>query len=244
VVPSLGAAAAGGGVLEPDASGIDVAALVDGYRRNFLARGGDIVVAHELLSARHDGRRWTARAGEHEFVADVIVDAAGAWADEVARRCGVDPIGLRPLRRTAALVAAPEHTARWPMVMDVDLGWYAEPEPGGLLVSPMDETASEPCDARPEEVDVALALERVNTALGLDLRHVRRAWAGLRTFSADRDPVAGPDPAQPAFVWLAGQGGSGIKTAPALAEIVVNAISSGAAVPAALDPGRFRSADR
>jgi D-arginine dehydrogenase len=131
------------------------------------------------------------------------------------------------------------------MVMDVAGRWYAEPETGGLLISPADETPVEPDEpdaARPEEIDIALGLERAGAALGLPLRTVRRAWAGLRTFAPDEVPVVGPDPGDPGFIWLAGQGGGGIKTAPALADVVAGAILNGAAVPPALSADRFRSA--
>jgi D-arginine dehydrogenase len=124
------------------------------------------------------------------------------------------------MRRTAAIAPAPDEVAGWPLVMDVAGRYYCEPETGGLLISPADETPVVPCDAQPEELDVALALERVRDASGLPLRSVRRAWAGLRTFAPDRLPVLGEDPRASGFWWLAGQGGAGIKTAPAMAHLL------------------------
>jgi D-arginine dehydrogenase len=154
--------------------------------------------------------------------ADVVVNAAGAWGDEVAKRAGIAPIGLQPLRRTAALVAVPDGVdpTAWPLVMDVAGRCYFEPESGGLLLSPADEHATDPCDARAEELDVAWSLDVLADTTTLDVRRVRRAWAGLRTFSLDRQPVIGWEPSHPAFCWLVGQGGAGIKTAPAAAAAI------------------------
>ncbi len=242
LVPTLAeVASAAGGVHEPGAMTIDVAALLDGYLRAFRAAGGDLRLSAEVArcarSARGGG--WQVEAGAHRIEAPLVVNAAGAWADAVAVGAGLAPLGLQPMRRTAALVIAPDEVAAWPMVMDVGGRWYAEPETGGLLISPADETPMAPGDPRPEELDVALAIDLVNEALGLELRRVRRAWAGLRTFTPDRVPVAGPHPDDPSFVWLVGQGGSGIKTSPALAAVVRDLVVGGQAVPFDLSPARF-----
>lgn len=241
LVPTLAeVASAAGGVHEPGAMTIDVAALLDGYLRAFRAAGGDLRLSAEVVRcSRSAGGGWRVEAGPHHIEAPLVVNAAGAWADAVAAGAGLAPLGLRPMRRTAALVAAPDDVAAWPMVMDVEGRWYAEPETGGLLISPADETPMDPGDPRPEEIDVALAIDLVNEALGLELRSVRRAWAGLRTFTPDRVPVAGPHPDDPSFVWLVGQGGSGIKTSPALAAVVRDLVVDGQAVPPDLSPGRF-----
>jgi D-arginine dehydrogenase len=225
--------AAAGGVFEPEAMAIDVDALLQGFLRGLRARGGVVVVAAEVVAAQRTHGGWTVDAGERRLACTAVVDAAGAWGDVVARRAGVRPIGLAPLRRTAALVPAPDSVRSWPLVMDVVGRFYCEPEAGGLLVSPADETPSEPCDAAAEELDVALALERVAEAMTIAPRSVRRAWAGLRTFSPDRAPVAGEDPDAPGFFWLVGQGGAGIKTAPALARVTA-ALVAGDPIPAAL----------
>jgi D-arginine dehydrogenase len=209
-----------GGVHEPEAMEIDVDGLLQGYLRGVRARGGQVVTSAAFAGASPASEGWRVRAGDDVLRCRAIVDAAGAWGDEVARRAGVPPLGLAPLRRTAALVAAPDDVRRWPLVMDVRGRFYAEPEAGGLLVSPADEQPSAPCDARPEEIDVALVLERLTSVTTLTLRSVRRAWAGLRTFSPDRVPVAGEEPGAAGFFWLVGQGGAGIKTAPALAAAV------------------------
>ena len=154
----------------------------------------------------------------------IVVNAAGAWGDEIARRAGVHRLRLQTLRRTAAIVAAPPEVASWPMVMDIEGRWYVLPDAGGLLISPADETPDEPGDARPVEHDVALAIDRVNAAFDVSIRTVQRSWAGLRTFTPDRVPAVGPDPDEPSFIWLVGQGGAGVKTSPALSQIAADAV--------------------
>jgi D-arginine dehydrogenase len=162
------------------------------------------------------------------------VDAAGAWADEVAALAGVPTVGLQPLRRTlfTSPVTWPDPIDGWPIVIDAAERLYFKPEAGQqLLVSPADETPMPPCDVQHEVEDVALALEMVNARTTLGLRSVRAAWAGLRTFAPDRTPVAGSTPEHPGFVWLAGQGGYGIQLAPALARTTA-ALALGRALPA------------
>ncbi|MFD0516930.1 FAD-dependent oxidoreductase [Paractinoplanes durhamensis] len=146
---------------------------------------------------------------------------------------------MTPLRRTAAVARTGRVDRAWPLVADVGETFYFRPEGAGVLVSPADETPSEPCDARPDDLDVALAVERVNEATDLGLRSVRTAWAGLRTFAPDRKPVTGPDPAAPGLWWLAGQGGYGIQIGPALGRMAAAAVTGGA-VPEALSVARFR----
>jgi D-arginine dehydrogenase len=241
-------AVAGGGVHEPGAMAIDTALLLQSFLAGARRRGAIVLTSSEAVSADRidDGEsRWAVHIGERVITCRHLVDAAGAWGDVLAARCGVAPLGLLPTRRTAALVPAPAAVAAWPLVMDVAGRYYLEPEAGGLLVSPADETPSEPGDARPEELDVALALERVAEATGLTLRTVRTAWAGLRTFAPDRLPVVGEDPDAPGFWWLVGQGGAGIKTSPALGAMLADAITGSASTPpvtpALLAPARLRS---
>jgi D-arginine dehydrogenase len=231
-------ALAGGAVHEPDAMAIDTAAMIEGYLRGLRRAGGELTTGAEAIEVRR------LQAGDWEVVTPAgawhtpnVVNAAGAWVDVVADRAGVAPLGFAALRRTAAICPAPDAVAGWPLVMDVAGRYYCEPEPGGLLISPADETPVEPCDAQPEELDVALALERVRDATGLPLRAVRRAWAGLRTFAPDRVPVLGEDPDTPGFWWLAGQGGAGIKTAPAMAQLLARALGREPFPAAALEFG-------
>lgn len=208
---------AAAGVLEPGASDIDVAALHTGFVRLLRRGGGSVRTGAPVHEVCRDGSGWAVLAGGETYRGEVLVDAAGAWGDVVAGLAGARPLGLRPLRRTAVMVSLPDGVdARgWPAVIDVGGSWYFKPEGDGLLLSPADEVPSEPVDARPEDLDVALALERVAAATTLPLRSVRTAWAGLRTFAPDGDLVIGPDPEQPGFVWCVGQGGYGIQTAAA-----------------------------
>lgn len=244
------AAIAGGGVFEPDAMAIDTATAIGGFVRMLRDAGGELLVTAEAVRMeQHDDGSWTVSAGGHRFRTPVVVNAAGAWVDEVAQRAGVTPIGTQAMRRTAAIVPAPDSVSEWPLIMDIAGRYYCEPEAGGLLVSPADETPSRPCDAQPDELDVALALERVRDATGLPLRAVRSAWAGLRTFAPDRAPVLGEDPTARGFWWSAGQGGAGIKTAPAMGQLLAIMVTGGSLpdealslglTPQALSPARFR----
>ena len=234
-----------GAAVEPDARDIDVDALHQMYVR-LAQRAGAVLLPGARLSeaTRTDSGRWRLRHATGELTAGVVVNAAGAWADPVAALLGARPCGLRPLRRTIAIgrTAAPVDPA-WPLVADVDEQFYFRPEGPHVLLSPADETPSEPCDARPDESDVALAIERVNEATTFAIRSVVTAWAGLRTFAPDRNPVVGPDPDVPGLFWLAGQGGYGIQMAPALARLAATMIRSEPVTldvdPLQLSPGRF-----
>jgi D-arginine dehydrogenase len=204
---------------EDGAQDIDVAGLFEHYRHLALAGGAKLLASAGVEEGVYADGGWTLRTAAGDVRANVVVDAAGAWADVVAQRCGVATAGLTPFKRTAAIVTSPAVDRTWPLVCDIGDGFYFRPEGADLLLSPADETAAEPGDARPETEDVALALEHANEATTLGLRHVKTAWAGLRTFAPDRNPVVGPDPTQPGFFWLAGQGGYGMQTAPAMAKL-------------------------
>ncbi len=250
LVAPLRAEWAQGTLLETGCDDIDVAGALARARRELIHRGGQLRLSARVDRIERGPAGWRVRAGGAELSARVLVDAAGAWADDVARLAGVAPLGLTPLRRTIAAVRVPDDVRpwEWPLIDDIAERFYLKPERGAVLVSPADETPTAPGDARPDDLDVALGLEAAGTALDLELRSVIRAWAGLRTFAPDRTPVAGPDPAEPSFVWLAGQGGYGITTAPALARFVASGIGGDptgelAALgidPARLLPGRLR----
>lgn len=235
LVPLLDPAYVAGGLLEPAARAIDVALLHQGYLRGLRRRGGRLLTAAALHAVARGAGGWEVTTAAGSVRAEVLVDAAGAWADEVAALAGVAPLGLVAKRRTALLLDPPPglDPTPWPMVIDVDEGFYFKPEAGKLLVSPADETPVEPCDVQPEELDVAIAVDRYQTATGHQAPRVSRRWAGLRSFVADHDPVVGREPAAPGFVWLAGQGGFGIMTAPAMARIAAGLILDGR-VPADL----------
>lgn len=212
-------------MIKPAAMDIDVDRLHQGFLRGIRARGGRVVTSARVRGlARSDGV-WRAATDAGEFTAPVVVDAAGAWADEVAALAGVGRVGLTPLRRTAFLADPPEgvEVAGWPMVADVTETFYFKPESGRLLISPVDQTPVPPGDARPDDLDVAIAIERVQETTTLVIRTVKHAWAGLRTAVADDTPVIGAAPDAPGFVWLAGLSGYGVQTSPTAGRIAAAA---------------------
>lgn len=240
--PALDPSVVAGAVLEPEAQDIDVDALLQGYLRVTRRGGGRLLPRARVTSLRRHGGRWRVISSAGDVDAGVVVDAAGAWADEVAVLAGARPIGLTPLRRTAFLFDPPDDldARAWPLVIDADERCYCRPEGGRLMGSPADETPSPPLDARPEELDVALGLDRLGRLFGRELTHASNPWAGLRTFAPDRTPVVGPDPAVDGFVWLAGQGGYGIQTAPAMAAAAAQFVLDGTLPDADLLPARFQ----
>jgi len=187
----------------------------------------------EVLGLARAGGRWTVTVSGGALSAPVLVNGAGAWADAVARLAGAPPIGLRPLRRTVILIDAPGDVSSWPFVSSADDEFYFKPDARRLLVSPCDETPSDPCNAAPDDYDVAVAVDRLERATTLRVQHVTHRWAGLRSFVADRTPVVGPDPEREGLVWLAAQGGYGIQIAPALAR-ACRALLAGEGIPADL----------
>jgi len=218
-----------GGLLEPGAKGIDVAGTLDGFLRGLRTRGGAVRTRAEVVRVEQTGGAWEVEAGGEIYRVATVVNAAGAWCDEMGRLAGARPIGLQPLRRTAITFDGPPGCdfRDWPFVVDVDEEFYFEPEGAQILASPADETPSEPCDATPEDYDVAVAVDRIERATTLEIRYIRRRWAGLRSFVADRAPVIGPDPDRDGFFWLAGQGGFGIMTSPAAARAAASLIVDG-----------------
>ena len=216
-------------ILEPSALHIDVAGLLESFLRGFRRLGGAVSTKAEVVGLRREGDTWTVEAGGETLCAPIVVNAAGAWCDVIGSMAAVGPIGLKPLRRTAITFDGPPDTdtRSWPLVIDADEDFYIKPEGAQLLASPCDETPSEPCDTHPEDLDVAMVADRVQRATTLELRHIRRRWAGLRSFVADRSPVIGMDPERPGFFWLAGQGGFGIMTSPAASRAAAGLITNG-----------------
>ena len=219
------------GLYDAEAMNVDVHALVQGYARGLRNRGGEIVRDARVVSIAQADRGWSmvTRDGEH-FVAPVVVNAAGAWADRIAELASVAPIGIRPLRRTVFMLAAPEHAgdiSGLPLVAEVRDEFYFKPEGDQFLCSPADETLTEPGDPRADELAIAYALDLINETTTLNARHVRATWAGLRCFVSDRVPVVGFAPEADGFFWCAGQGGYGIQIGPALARVGAGLILSG-----------------
>ena len=221
-----------GGVLEPLASDLDVNAIHSGFLRGAARQGAHILCDAEVVALERRGGEWHAETSRGTVVGRVLVNAAGAWADDVARQAGAAPLGLVPKRRTA-VIFSPDPTSdvtRWPIILDVAEEFYFKPEAGKLLGSPADETPSPPCDAQPEEIDVAVAVDRIEAAAAFKVKRIDRKWAGLRSFFRDKTPVVGFDAEIENFFWLAGQGGYGIQTAPAMGRIA-GALASGLPFP-------------
>lgn len=244
----------GGALWEPGAADMDVAAIHATFVRMARRHGAGVRTAAPVTALSRTRGRWEAILGEGETVrADVVVNAAGAWGDVVAGLAEVEPVALSPYRRTAFIVPGDDAWRDRPMVVDVNHDYYFKPDGGSLLCSLGEETPSEPGDARPQEVDVALAIERINAATTLDITTVRRAWAGLRTFAPDRAMVIGFEPSAEGFFWLVGQGGTGIQTSPAAGRLAASLILT-RSVPAdlldlgldpiTLAPDRLRGASR
>lgn len=248
--PTLRPGYAAGALVEERACSIDVAGLLGAYVRGFRARGGALRSGFELQALEREGPHWRLSDGQHELRARAVVNAAGAWAEDVGRRAGAVAVGLQPLRRTALTFDPPpgaDHR-RWPCLIDADEDFYLKPDGPLLLASPCDETPSPPCDPSPAEIDVATAIDRVERAFALRVRALRRQWAGLRTFAPDRLPVLGEDPRRGGFYWHAGQGGFGIMTSPGTARALAGLVFDGALPerhealglkPEALSPRRF-----
>ena len=226
-----------GGVWEPEARDIDVHALHQGYLRGLKVRGGRVVTDAAVRGlTRRDGL-WVADTEAGAFAAPVLVNAAGAWADELAALAGVAAIGLVPKRRTAITFdpvfedpADKQGLDGWPMVSDVAETFYVKPDAGRLLASPADQTPVAPCDVQPEDIDVAETVDRLEQASRFSVRRLAHRWAGLRSFVADKVPVVGFAPDADGFFWLAGQGGYGIQTAPAMGRVAAG-LASGRGLP-------------
>jgi D-arginine dehydrogenase len=218
-----------GGVLEPAANDLDVHEIHRGFLRGAVRAGASLVCNAEVLDLSRHGPAWRVRTKSDEFSGNFVINAAGAWGDAIAVLAGAHPIGLAPKRRTAILFdpAPPEDVDGWPIIIDADEQFYFKPDAGRLLGSPADETASPPCDAQPEEIDVALAVDRIEQAATFRVERLVRKWAGLRNFVADKSPVVGLDAELPGFFWLVGQGGYGIQTSPALGRVAAALIGGG-----------------
>ena len=234
------------GLWEPACADIDVAALHAAYLRQAKRLGAKLLCNARLENADWRSDQWLVQAGGGDLTAKYIVNAAGAWADEVADIAGLKMLGIQPYRRTIAqLDVEPRAPADLPLVIALDGSFYFKPDAGGKLwLSPHDETATPACDAAPEEIDVAIAIDRLQQVVDWQVKRVEHKWAGLRSFAPDRLPVIGPDPANPAFFWLAGQGGFGIQTAPAVAKLAASLLVEWLDCPAAINaelysPKRF-----
>jgi D-arginine dehydrogenase len=242
-----------GAILNPDPADMDVDALHQGYLRGIARAGGSVACHAEVSSLHHQDGLWQVQAGGHRYQSPIVINAAGAWADVIARLAAVQPLGLQPKRRSAMIFAPPQglDCRHWPMAFGVAEDWYFKPDAGALLGSPANVDPVEPQDVQPEEIDIATAIYAIEQITTLQIRRPSRTWAGLRSFVADGDLVGGFDAAAPGFFWLAGQGGYGVMTSPAMGEACA-AIARGQELPAhlvrfgltpeMLSPQRLRSA--
>lgn len=247
MVPALKPEYVAAAAIEEDDFDIDVALLHQGFLRTFAAHGGVLALRSRVERIARRGGHWeVGTAGGAEFRARILVNAAGAWGDVVARAAGIRPLGLSPCRRTGVIIdPAPYEPERWPLLADVGNTWYVRPEARTrLMVSPADETPMHPHDVQPDELDIAIAIERMQEALAIPVRRVERSWAGLRTFTPDHSLAFGWDGEAEDFFWCVGQGGFGIQTSPAAGKLVADLIagrdpgSAGTILPA-IDPRRF-----
>lgn len=246
LVPILNTDILAGAAIEYGAQEIDVDRLLQGYARLATSRGAKIVKGATVTSLSRSGDTWNIKTAQDSFEAPIVVNAAGAWADEIAQLAGLAPIGLSCLRRSAAIIPAPEghDVSKWPLFAAASEGFYAKPDAGRLMVSPADEDPVDPHDVWADDMVLAEGLHRYEQAVTVPVTRLIHSWAGLRTFAADRTPVVGFDPREKGFFWLAGQGGYGIQTAPALSRLTSNLITEtipqlAGQVVAALSPRRL-----
>lgn len=229
------------GLWEPDCCDIDVAALHAAYLKKAKRCGTALFCNSPLRKAVWNEGHWLVDAGTLNCTANIVVNAGGAWADTVAKLSCVKTVGIQPYRRTIAKLAVePAAKSDLPLVIGLDGSFYFKPDAGGKLwISPHDETPVVACDVAPDELDVAIAIDRLQQVVDWEVRRVEHKWAGLRSFAPDRLPVIGPDKYIPEFFWLAGQGGFGIQTAPAVAALAASLLVDELQPPMGIDPARY-----
>jgi D-arginine dehydrogenase len=227
-------------LIEPDAADMDVNAIHQGFLRGAVARGGEVRVHSEVVGLDRHDNQWTVTTQKNEtWQAPVVIDAAGAWADELAKMAGASRIGLQPCRRSA-LLFKPEgfgDFAKWPMTYGASENWYFKPDAGQVLVSPANADPVSPQDVQPEELDIAIAIDRIESVTTFKIRRPSHTWAGLRSFVQDHGLVGGFDEIKPGFFWIAAQGGYGIQTSPAMGEACATLVRGLSIPPAIADWG-------
>ena len=223
-------------IFRPRTWDIDVEALHQGFLRGTRSLGGVLIPGSRLDHLSPDAAGWVARvttpSGPHKLYARYMVNATGAWADDIARLAGLTAIDLKPQRRTIVYVEGlgpnpPPGRASWPMINDLADTFYFKPESQGLIICPCDATPSPPCDAQPEEIDIARAVDHLHRQTSIRISRLTNKWAGLRTFSPDRLPVIGAAPENDRFFWVVGQGGAGVQTAPATGRALAALLTTG-----------------
>jgi D-arginine dehydrogenase len=244
LVPQIRPDAAAWGLYDTLAMDMDVEVLLQGFLRGARRDGMQLVTGAEVTAIRRAGTRWRVVTLDREIDTQVVVNAAGAWVDATAELAGLAPLNLIPYRRTAFTFDAPPgvDAARWPMIIDADEQFYVKPDAGRVLGSLSEEVASPPCDIQPDDLDVAIAVDRIESAMTFPINRVIRAWAGLRTFGPDRNPVSGFEDSAPGFYWHGAIGGYGIQTAAALGAFAA-AMIAGRELPAELAGCGVRAAE-
>lgn len=239
LVPVLRPAWTAFGILEPDAMSMDVAAIHEGYLRGFKASGGVVMTDADVMAMSNTNGRWQLETRGGAVKAEIVINAAGAWADEIAEKAGLSPLGIVPKRRTALVFQAPAayDTSIWPMINDIDETFYFKPDAGRILASPEEATPMPPCDVQPDEYDIAVTVDRIEKATTMEIRQIDNKWAGLRSFFDDGVPALGFDPRAEGFFWLAGQGGYGITTSDAMARLATHQLLQRDAPGDILDKG-------
>lgn len=247
LVPILNTDRLVGAAIESSAQEIDVDRMLQGYARLATAQGAKIIRKAKVTACRKSDGIWQVETSQGNYETPVVINAAGAWADEVAQMAGVAQLGFVGMRRSMAVIPAPDghDVSKWPLFAAASEDFYAKPDAGTLLVSPADEDPVDPHDVWADDMVLAEGLDRYEKAVTVPVTRVLHSWAGLRTFAPDRTPVVGYDPQAAGFFWLAGQGGYGIQTAPALSRLVMNLITQtnpnlGQAIVTALSPDRFK----
>ena len=238
-VPLLKSGAFVRGIFDPDLYDIDVNELLAGFSKSIRQNKGEFFFDFCIEKFGFDGKQWLVDGGKQSITGSMIINAAGAWANEIAALAGVETSPLVPCRRTALTVQSDASSKSWPMVHTFSKGLYFKPEAGDLLISPQDETKSDAVDAFPEEIDIATAVDRFERFCDHPVKSIKRTWAGLRTLAPDRVPVVGPSNNNQQFIWLAGQGGFGVQTSPALGELTADFLLKGEKIPDAIHANRF-----
>lgn len=225
---------------------IDTDRQIQSFAKMTRAEGGDVLTGQTVTSVRRTDAGWVVTANGTDFEVRMVFNAAGAWVDQIAALAGIVPLGFTPMRRSMARIPAPggHDVSKWPMMLGVREDWYAKPDAGKLLVSPAEEDPQEPFDAWADDMVLAEGLARYEEVVTKPVTRMESSWAGLRTFSPDRNLVLGPAVDDAAFFWVSGQGGYGFQTAPAASQLVADLVAGrpselDAATLAALTPARF-----
>ena len=246
MVPVLNGSVVAGAAKADHAWDIDTDLLLQGFAKAARARGARFVTRAQVTAIARMAGGWTVTSSAGVFSGSMLVNAAGAWVDQVAEMAGIRPLGFQPNRRSMARIPAPggHDVSGWPMLFGVGETWYAKPDAGALLISPAEEHPMPPHDAFADDMVLAEGLARYEAMVTEPVTRLITSWAGLRTFAPDRVLVIGRDVAEPAFFWLAGQGGYGFQSAPAASQLAADLIAGRAPqidgdLVAALSPARF-----